>query len=168
MMLAIAEGAGFDDVGRDHDPFCLPGTRTDLLRDIHSWLNGKSAEHIYWLSGWAGTGKSTIARTLAREYRNTEWQLGNFFFSRGGGDAGHIHKFVGTLATQLSYRWPAFKSALQKAFAADEGIVRRTQEAQWAVLILKPLSEVLAELSPRRVLLVIDAVDECGTNDDMS
>ena len=167
-MLAIAEGAAFDAVGRDHDSFCLLGTRTDLLRDIQSWLSGESPEHIYWLSGWAGTGKSTIARTIARECRNTAWQLGTFFFSRGGGDAGHIHKFVATLATQLSYRWPVFKSALQRAIAADEGIVRRTQEAQWAALILKPLSDVFVKSSSQRVLLVIDAVDECGSDVDMS
>jgi len=167
-MLAIAEGAAFDDVGRDYDSFCLPNTRTDLLREIQRWRNGHSPQHIYWLSGWAGTGKSTIARTIAHECYKNQWQLGNFFFSRGGGDAGHIHKFVSTLARQLSYRWPAFKSALQKAIAIDEGIVHRTQEAQWAALILKPLSEVLAEPSPRRVLLVIDAVDECGTDVDMS
>ena len=55
-----------------------------------------------------------------------------------------------------------------KAIAADEGIVHRTQEAQWAALILKPLSEILAGSCAQRVLLVIDAVDECGTNDDMS
>lgn len=97
-----------------------------------------------------------------------EWQLGNFFFSRGGGDAGHIHKFTATLAMQLSQRWPAFKRALQKAIAADEGIVRRTQEAQWAALILKPLADVLMKSSPQRVLFVIDAVDECGIDIDMS
>jgi hypothetical protein len=69
---------------------------------------------------------------------------------------------------QLSYRWPAYKNALQRAIAADEGIVRRTQRAQWATLIQKPLSELHATSSSRRVLLVIDAVDECGTDDDMS
>ena len=69
---------------------------------------------------------------------------------------------------QLSYRWPAFNSALQKAIAADGGIVRKTQKAQWAALILEPLSDVLANSSPQRVLFVIDAIDECGTGDDMS
>lgn len=51
---------------------------------------------------------------------------------------------------------------------ADEGIVRRTKKAQWAALIQKPLSELLAKSSPQRVLLVIDAVDKCRTVDDMS
>lgn len=68
----------------------------------------------------------------------------------------------------LSYRWPAFKKALQKTIDADQGIVRRTQNAQWAALIQKPLSELLASPSSQRVLLVIDAVDECGTDEDMS
>lgn len=166
--LEIAEEAAFDAIGRDHDPLCLPGTRIDMLQDIRSWLKGDSPKHIYWLSGWAGTGKSTIARTIAQEYTNSEWQMGSFFFSRGGGDAGHIHKFVGSLAKQLSYRWPAYKSALRKAITADEGIVRRTQKAQWAALFQKLLSELLATSSSPRVLLVIDAVDECGTDEDMS
>ena len=95
--LEIAEEAAFDAIGRDHDPFCLRGTRIDLLQDIRSWLNGDSPQHIYWLSVWAGTGKLTIARTIAQEYTNSQWQIERFFFSRGGGDAGHIHKFIGTL-----------------------------------------------------------------------
>jgi NACHT domain len=120
------------------------------------------------LSGWAGTGKSTIARTIAREYDNPQWQLGSFFFSKGGGDAGHIHKFVSTITMQLSYCWPAYKSALREAIAADEGIVRKTQKAQWAALVQKPLSGLLASSSPPHVLLVIDAVDECGSDGDMN
>jgi hypothetical protein len=69
---------------------------------------------------------------------------------------------------QLSYRWPAYKIALQRAIAADEGILRRTQRAQWAALINKPLSEILTSLSSPHVLLVVNAVDECGINDDIS
>lgn len=139
-----------------------------MLQDIKTWLSSDNQKHVYWLSGWAGTGKSTIARTIAQEFTNSPWHLGTFFFSKGGGDASHIHKFVGTLALQLSYRWPNFKSTLQKAISADEGILLRTQKAQWAALILKPLSELLASPSPQRVLLVIDAIDECGTAEDMS
>ena len=83
----------------DETTFCLTDTRTDLLRDIRSWLSGKSLRRIYWLSEWAGTGKSTIARIIAPEYTYIQWQLRNFFFSPGGGNAGHIHMFVGILAT---------------------------------------------------------------------
>jgi hypothetical protein len=69
---------------------------------------------------------------------------------------------------QLSYCWPAYKRALRKAIAADKGIVRKTQKAQWATLIQKPLSGLLASSSPPHVLLVIDVVDEYGTDDDMN
>ena len=68
--LEITEEAAFHTVGRDHDPFCLPSTRTDLLQDIQGWLSSDSAQHTYWLSGWAGTGKSTTARTITRDYTN--------------------------------------------------------------------------------------------------
>jgi hypothetical protein len=68
----IAEEAAFDAIGRDHDPYCLPGTRTELLQNIHGWLSNNSATHLYWLSGWAGTGKSTITRTIAQEYTDPQ------------------------------------------------------------------------------------------------
>ena len=41
------------------------------------------------MNGMAGTGKSTISRTVAHEY-NKQKRLGaSFFFSKGDGDAGH-------------------------------------------------------------------------------
>lgn len=39
-----------------------------MLAQIRTWADGGSNKHIYWLKGWAGTGKSTIALTVAREY----------------------------------------------------------------------------------------------------
>ena len=47
-----------------HRP-CLPHTRVALLRDIIDWAIGDSHQYIYWLKGRAGTGKSTIALTIA-------------------------------------------------------------------------------------------------------
>jgi hypothetical protein len=51
----------------------------------------------------AGTGNSTIARTVARTYLDQKKRLGaNFFFSHGGGDIGHAGKFVMSIAVQLA------------------------------------------------------------------
>lgn len=51
--------------------FCHRGleiTRIDVLRQIKAWADGEDERHIFWLSGFAGTGKSTIARTVARTW----------------------------------------------------------------------------------------------------
>ncbi|OCK74397.1 hypothetical protein K432DRAFT_310798, partial [Lepidopterella palustris CBS 459.81] len=53
--------------------------------------------YIFWLSGWAGTGKLAIARTIARKYYNKEYFIASFSFSRGGGDVSHAGKFAGTI-----------------------------------------------------------------------
>ncbi|KAF8525024.1 hypothetical protein BDD12DRAFT_923863 [Trichophaea hybrida] len=58
------------------------GTRVDLLQQIVTWSKDPSGACIFWLNGAAGTGKSTIARTVARTWAN-ENQLGaSFFFSK--------------------------------------------------------------------------------------
>jgi hypothetical protein len=49
----------------------------------------------------AGTGKTTIAHTVARGYFDNGRLAASFFFSRGGGDIGNARKFVTTIAVQL-------------------------------------------------------------------
>jgi hypothetical protein len=65
----------------------------------------------------AGTGKSTIALTIAREY-DEQGRLGaSFFFSRGRGDLGSSSKVFTTLAAQLANKLPDLKSHICKAVA---------------------------------------------------
>ncbi|KAF2623591.1 hypothetical protein BU25DRAFT_461964 [Macroventuria anomochaeta] len=84
--LPRAEDAVFNSYAKQHEPGCFPDTRVDLLREIHSWADGPDKQCIFWLSGLAGTGKSTIARTVARRYCEKQRLAASFFFSRGGGD----------------------------------------------------------------------------------
>jgi hypothetical protein len=43
-----------------------PGTRIDILQDIEDWIEDTHTLPSYWLNGMAGTGKSTIAQSVAR------------------------------------------------------------------------------------------------------
>jgi hypothetical protein len=52
-----------------HRPY-LTGTRVDLLREIVDWTTCNSPQYIFWLRGRAGTGKSTIALTIAQSIYN--------------------------------------------------------------------------------------------------
>jgi hypothetical protein len=49
----------------------------------------------------AGTGKSTIARTIANEYDKAGRLGASFFFTRGAGDLASSSKLFTSLARQL-------------------------------------------------------------------
>lgn len=90
--LPYAVDAPFNSYQRQHEPVCLADTRVNLLREIYSWADGKDERLIFWLNGLAGTGKSTIARTVARNYFDKK-RLGASFSS---------HAVVEMLATQIN------------------------------------------------------------------
>ncbi|KAL5596984.1 uncharacterized protein BROUX77_006932 [Berkeleyomyces rouxiae] len=65
-----AQGAllGFQD---EKNPTCLKNTRVEALEAIREWTNDSSAKSIFWLNGMAGTGKSTICRTICQQFQKS-------------------------------------------------------------------------------------------------
>src|ERR1700733_11983421 len=61
---------------------CLKGTRAELLRKIYSWMTNTTSQSIYVLHGIAGTGKSTVAKTVAEDAARDRVLGASFFFSR--------------------------------------------------------------------------------------
>ncbi|KAH0552981.1 hypothetical protein GP486_006821 [Trichoglossum hirsutum] len=165
--LPNAAEAVFNSFERQHDPQCLPNTRVDILNEIREWADERHERHIFWLSGFAGTGKSTIARTIAREYYEQERLGASFFFSRGGGDVGHARKFVSSIALQLAYKSSFLRSCVCKAIEEHSGITSQALRDQWNQLVLRPLSKLNNTTYPSPLILVVDALDECDGDDDV-
>ncbi|KAI5856229.1 vegetative incompatibility protein HET-E-1 [Tricharina praecox] len=163
-----AHGAAFNSRGSDHEPTCLAETRVDLLADIVSWSDTPDNACIFWLNGMAGTGKSTIARTVARNWAKKQRLGASFFFSKGQGDRAHASKFFTTLAYQLAYSQPSLAFSIHKAICDRPDIPRQTLREQWKHLILEPLSRLGEGVSsqPQSLMLVIDALDECDDEED--
>jgi hypothetical protein len=114
----------------------------------------------------AGTGKSTIARTIAREYY--EQNLGaNFFFSRGGGDAGHANKFFTSIAVQLATKSPSLERCIREAVKEHNNVADQSLHDQWRQLVFRPLSKLDSNFPHPSLLVVVDALDECDNDSDI-
>ncbi|OCK72853.1 hypothetical protein K432DRAFT_340986, partial [Lepidopterella palustris CBS 459.81] len=166
--LPSAEGAAFDSHLDELDARCHPATRIDLLRQIREWAEDPHGKCIFWLNGMAGTGKSTISRTVAQSFAD-DGQLGaSFFFKRGEGDRGNASRFFTTITAQLVRRVPAIVPYVRKAIDADPDISGKLMKEQFEKLIFQPLSDIghiSAHVS--KLVIVIDALDECEREGDV-
>ncbi|KAF1980554.1 hypothetical protein K402DRAFT_468148 [Aulographum hederae CBS 113979] len=120
-----------------------------------------------WNLALAGTGKSTIARTVAREYLDRKRLGASFFFSRGGGDVGYAGKFVTTIAWQLVSSVPALDQYVCDAMKEHRGIANQSLRDQWQQLVLRPLSKLSGSGGQFSYMLVVDALDECDNDKDI-
>ncbi|OCL03660.1 hypothetical protein AOQ84DRAFT_418461, partial [Glonium stellatum] len=159
--------AAFNSFDKRHDPICLPGTRVDLIRNIITWVDGLDERCIFWLNGLAGTGKSTIARTVAQACQEKNCLGASFFFSRGGGNTSHAGKFFVSIAWQLANMSPSLRRYICEAIAEHSDISDRSLRDQWYQLILRPLSQSNDNSPQSPLVLVVDALDECNDEKDI-
>lgn len=165
--MPAANDAAFNSHAKQHEPTCLQNTRVDLLQDIYNWADGQDGRCIFWLSGLAGTGKSTIARTVARRYFDQNRLGASFFFARGGGDVGNVSKFVTSIAIQLASSVRALRRYIIDAVSGHSDITSLSLRDQWQMLILTPLSKMEANGHRPPYILVVDALDECDDDRDI-
>ncbi|KAF3273200.1 hypothetical protein TWF970_009361 [Orbilia oligospora] len=159
--LPVARGATFGSFGTEGEPMCLNHTRENLLRVITDWATTsdiQTTKQIFWLSGGAGTGKSTIARTVAKFLKDEALLGGSFFFRRGTEDCSKAERFITTLAADLRFHVRGVNAGISKALGKDPRITEKNLGEQFEELIQKPLMEAKPI---RRTTLVIDALDEC-------
>ncbi|PYI03229.1 WD40 repeat-like protein [Aspergillus sclerotiicarbonarius CBS 121057] len=165
--LPDAEGASFDSYQNQHEEECLAGTREELLQQVRDWGGSSEGSCIFWLNGMAGTGKSTISRSLSRVFQE-KGQLGaSYFFRRGEGDRGHAKRFASTIARQLITAIPNLATGVSKAIEDDPDISKRGFRIQFEKLLLQPLSDLNDSQQVKRLVIVIDALDECEEEQDV-
>jgi len=163
--LPEAEGAAYNDRLWEHEDHCLPDTRVEPRQRIVDWFEDPNGEYIFWLNGMAGTGKSTISRTVACGLAEKERLAASFFFSRDHGDISHAGHFFTTIASQLTRSLPVLRPLISQAIQKHSNIWKQKLSEQWKYLILDPLKKAPAQSI--QLVIVIDALDECDSKDDM-
>lgn len=115
------------------------------------------------MSGMAGTGKTTIASTLAKTLES-RGQLGaSFFCTRTSPDCRDAGRIVPTIAYQLARRSTPFRSTVCEALDKDPDIGSRNITIQFERLLKDPLLQVKDKM-PGSLVVVIDALDECNNS----
>jgi hypothetical protein len=137
---------------------CLAGTRVNLLQEIDFWLQaGPSGAVVFWLNGLAGTGKSTVARTLCKSLGGN---LGAaFFMSRNSLERRTSVRVLNSLVYQLACHDDEMRSCICAALGADPKLAGASLDEQILSLVVDPLRKRTDVL--KQIVLVLDALDEC-------
>ncbi|OAL56447.1 WD40 repeat-like protein [Pyrenochaeta sp. DS3sAY3a] len=162
--LPCAKDAPFNAYAKQHEPICQPGTRVDLLQEIYNWVDGNDKHKIFWLNGLAGTGKSTIARTIAHTFFEQRRLAASFFFARGGGDVSNAKRFVTSIALQLAQHIPSLLQHIYAIVTEHSDIGGQSLRDQWNFLIESSCLKLDWTIP---YVLVIDALDECDDENDV-
>jgi hypothetical protein len=166
--LPIAKDAAFDSHADEHDARCHPKTRVAIRQEIIRWIEDPQGRCIFWLNGMAGTGKSTISRTVAQSFADTGDLGASFFFKRGERDRSSAALLFTTIAAELVAKVPALATDVGAAIDANHEITGKPLKQQFEKLILEPLGNLKNDPDNiKNVVIVIDALDECERDNDV-
>ncbi|KAF8308859.1 hypothetical protein DL93DRAFT_2217730, partial [Clavulina sp. PMI_390] len=178
--LQFAEKANQLLEGDHHQNRCLPGTRVAILDALIHWANGGvqlpsspsylhdiyQGKQILWLCGVAGSGKSSIATSVALEGQAKGF-LGSCYCFRSGSQA-HLNpsNLFSTIAYHLaSHNRSSEDHLVNIVRACDLATVKSTSPSVQLNTFLLPLLHDLDASSSTSLftLIIIDALDESGS-----
>ncbi|KAJ7205925.1 quinon protein alcohol dehydrogenase-like superfamily [Mycena haematopus] len=143
---------------------CMKGTRVEVIQDIIHQLTRPPDPllRVVMCSGPAGSGKSTIAKTIAEDLDKKEKLLAaSFFFSRDYAERKEIKYLPSTLALQLADYDPGFENLLVTLLKSDRSrLLYADPKEQFQKMIVQLLAQM--PLSRRPWVICLDALDECG------
>ena len=139
-----------------HHRKCLAGTRESVLKDLMLWAKNPQERNVYWLSGLAGTGKSTIAQSFSEAVAKEGLLGASFFCSKDYLDRKELKHIFPTLAYQLAFHCPHFQSHIISIIKGSPAIAHTSLITQLEKLLVNPLSGTNISC-----VIVIDALDEC-------
>jgi hypothetical protein len=141
---------------------CLPSTRQDILQFVTDWVTSPSNDqNVLFLYGVAGSGKSTLATTISNYFQNLGRLAAFLFFDRDITERSDPTSVIRTLAYQLGVFDSKFLSAISSASWRFSW--QWTLATQCKKLLLEPLSSVANIGDQGPIVIVFDALDECGS-----
>ncbi|GLA67997.1 hypothetical protein AtubIFM55763_000257 [Aspergillus tubingensis] len=171
--------APFDSFKNAEEPRCLKDTQVETLDMLQNWCKG-DGNPVLWLHGMAGTGKSTIARTIAWALQDRQRPDGSpvdinirlggsIFFNQFEPERNNSQYLFPTLTQCLAESLPDIRQYIVDAIDQDARIEEKGLRVQWASLISGPLHKLTSSSQAHwRFIMIVDSLDECGDQDKVA
>jgi phosphoglycolate phosphatase-like HAD superfamily hydrolase len=130
-----------------------------LLEDVATWMADTKDKPVFWLTGVAGTGKTTVAKSVADMASKENYLVVTFFFSHAYADRRDYSKVIPTLAHQLAQD-VGLRPLIVAEIDSDKNVATSSTVIQAKKLLFDGLRAPLSSIE-RGVLIVLDALDEC-------
>jgi Cdc6-like AAA superfamily ATPase len=144
---------------------CLEGTRVDLIAKLSDWVRDGAPElTILWLKGMAGTGKTTVAATFARNMKDQGFLTASYHIDRHHAERWDLGRIVQTLAYDLAKHDFERLQAVWTVLRDDQALERLSFHKNAQLLIRQTLDVGRSET----MVVVIDGLDECGAEEGVS
>ena len=149
----------------------------DIIKEIKEWAdrreipsfksstsndrreNSSINSRIFWINGSAGTGKTTIAYTMAVFWDSMNVLGASFFCSRDDTTCSNPKLIFTTVAYQLGQFDSGFREEVRKVMKSNPDIGYSNLSNQFERLIVNPL-KILGKSFPS-CMVIINALDEC-------
>lgn len=159
----VVHEAQYDSADTANGPKCHENTRLSIRKEILTWANSTTGPNIFWLSGLAGTGKSTIARTVAKTLADENKLAAGYFFKRGDQGRNGMSRVLTTLMNQIVDHVHGMKMCVLESLGSldKDALEKKSFEAQFELLFVAPLRKLRIRMpSPEAQTIIIDALDE--------
>ncbi|KAJ4016030.1 hypothetical protein NW752_006964 [Fusarium irregulare] len=150
---------------------CEKNTRVRIQQVIRDWADAADGEPFLWLVGPAGTGKSTLVRSVADSLHEVKKLVAGYFFKRGEQGRNDTNRLFSTLAMQMADNVHGFKASLRASLGNidKDSIDKMDLGFQFEKLLKVPLEKLppLDSSQDSRVI-VLDALDECERPENLN
>ncbi|KAG8835027.1 hypothetical protein FRC18_001145 [Serendipita sp. 400] len=143
---------------------CEEGTRIEILDAMRNWAtNSKFTRQIFWLNDAAGTGKSTIAATMANKWSIDKRLAGRFFFSPNSRVTQTTKEFCLFVANDIARHQPSLAHTIYGEIKSISSEQHVWFDVKLQRLIIDPVGKLEGD---GYVFIVVDALDNCVLSEE--
>src|SRR5258706_3800092 len=143
---------------------CMDGTRKSILSNVMDWVastqegNEVPQKNMYWFYGSPGIGKTSLAHSICDKLHDQNHLAGAFFCRRDDSNLSKPENILPTFIYKLAVIFPPFRSIVAERLRKDPNLTPDSMKPSVFLDFIRNLPR-----RPKRALvLVIDALDECG------
>ena len=146
---------------------CLLGTRVEMLADIDTWVRDPNAENMAWIHGYAGSGKSALMNSIARNLEKAYIPFTCFMCKRDDAERADVQRILSTICYDLTRYYSDYCGRVSNAVKQPEGRAITTGDVEAQMELLFGVSPSYRVVSPKHAqrppvhVILIDALDEC-------